>query len=956
MASIFQVGQRWSSESEPELGLGTVQRASARTVTLFFSASGETREYSQENAPLIRVRFRPGDTIRTRQGKDICVDEVRERQGLLIYFGAGNEWSETELNDQVGVTSPEQRLRSGEADSTSAFDLRLAALQHQHHRRKSPVRGFVGARIELIPHQLYIAPEVAGRLIPRVLLADEVGLGKTIEACLIVSRLLQTRRVQRVLILVPEPLVHQWFVELLRRFSLWFHIFDEERCDAIETADPGANPFFDDQLVLCGISFLTRRPERVAQVTAASWDLLVVDEAHHLTWSPTAASPEYSLVESLAQRVPALLLLTATPEQLGVASHFARLRLLDPDRYYSLADFIKEEEHYREVASVADKLLRNLALETEDMALLGRVLAPPSESGNACPSNGAKIQPVFALPEDSVGRQALIGDLIDRHGTGRLMFRNTRSTIRGFPRRVACLYTLRLQSEESTFLERLATEFATDNTAGSPYDSDLTNDPRVAWLASFLRERADRKVLLICRTASKVKAIEAALQRRVRVLLAQFHEGLPLVQRDRNAAWFAEPEGAQLLLASEIGSEGRNFQFAHDLVLFDLPLNPELVEQRIGRLDRIGQSAEIQVHIPYVQGSAQEVLARWYHEGLNAFAKNLHGGHEVFERFTARVADLAQDYHETQDDVQLQRLIRETQEATKEIAARLEQGRDRLLELNSFRADLANRIIQEIRHEDDDGTLESFLLAAFDEYGIHAEELDPGTYRLGSAGVFADTFPGLPIDGITFTRDRRKALTREDVHFLTWDHPLVTGALDLIIGSTKGTASVAIWPDRSTGRAVYLEAIYILECVAPPALHADRFLPPTPIRTIVDHHGKEVQFSVSATQMARELKAAKPEALLGRSLELAELVPGLVAAAETLAHVQVAPTIQRAQQEMNRQLQHEIARLKDLQQVNPNVPEAEILELQEHQRALQICLGAARLRLDAIRWIRRGPA
>jgi ATP-dependent helicase HepA len=103
---------------------------------------------------------------------------------------------------------------------------------------------------------------------------------------------------------------------------------------------------------------------------------------------------------------------------------------------------------------------------------------------------------------------------------------------------------------------------------------DFRDDPRVAWLAAFLRRERGAKALLICRSQRKVLALAAALQEVISAKVALFHEGLPLVQRDRNAAWFAEPDGAQLLICSEIGSEGRNFQFAHHLVLFDLPLNP----------------------------------------------------------------------------------------------------------------------------------------------------------------------------------------------------------------------------------------------------------------------------------------------------------------------------------------------------------------------------------------------
>src|SRR5690606_41887310 len=113
--------------------------------------------------------------------------------------------------------------------------LRRWAMRTQHESRASEVRGLTGGRISLVPHQLYIAEEVANRAAPRVLLADEVGLGKTIEACLILHRLHLCGRASRVLILVPDALVNQWFIELYRRFALSFAIFDEERAASIES-------------------------------------------------------------------------------------------------------------------------------------------------------------------------------------------------------------------------------------------------------------------------------------------------------------------------------------------------------------------------------------------------------------------------------------------------------------------------------------------------------------------------------------------------------------------------------------------------------------------------------------------------------------------------------------------------------------------------------------------------
>ena len=949
-SNSFHPGQRWISESEPELGLGSVLRVGARTVTVVFGASNETREYARDNAPLRRVRFKAGDAVQNHDGQSLVVESIRERDGLIFYRGGGAEWPETALDDAISFSKPEQRLLAGQLDEPEVFDLRVAALRHQHSRRKSEVRGFTGGRIDLIPHQLYIASEVSGRLAPRVLLADEVGLGKTIEACLILHRLLLTGRAQRVLIVLPESLVHQWFVELLRRFNLWFHIFDEERCEAIESANPEVNPFLDDQLVLASIGLFTRSEARLRQALAAGWDLLVVDEAHHLGWSPEGVSPEYAVVEALGGKSPGLLLLTATPEQLGMASHFARLRLLDPDRFYDLNEFIAEAESYRDVARLAEKLQARQTFTAGDVKLLARILAETEAAV------GAQLDRVVAGDADA--RQEMMDALLDRHGTGRVMFRNTRATIKGFPRRVARLRPLEATAGHAEVFDTLAEEFTADTDASATefFKPDFSKDPRLDWLAELLRRLGEEKVLLICRTRRKVEAIDAALRQRLNVKMAAFHEGLTLVQRDRQAAWFAEPDGARLLICSEIGSEGRNFQFAHHLVLFDLPLDPELLEQRIGRLDRIGQTSEIQVHVPFVAGSSQEVLARWYHEALNSFQKNLHGGRALLEQFGSKATDLAQDFHETQPEsgAELDKLIAETRVARDELATRLEQGRDRLLELNSFRAEAAEKLVHGIRQQDEDRTLERFMVTVFDHFNIHVEELSPRAYQLGSAGVFADSFPGLPAEGLTVTGDRHRALAREDVQFLTWDHPLVTGALDLLLGSEKGNSSFALWPDPKTP-GLYLEAVYLLECIAPPALHADRFLPPTPLRVLVDHRGSDAGAAVTPELLKRHLKKGEAYALLDQSEFREELLPALLAKSQAIATGQIAILVAQARKEMATQLDHEIARLTELQKVNRSVRPEEITSLVRQRNELDQHLNHARLRLDAIRLIQRGP-
>lgn len=948
--ALFIPGQRWISASEPELGLATIQQVTGDRVQVAFTATGETRIYSVAQSPLQRVRFRIGDKVRTQQDEEFVVQEVVEQEGLLIYTGEGRRLAETQLSDRANVQGPQERLFAGRFDSSTAFELRRRTLELLHRMRQSPVRGFVGGRIDLIPHQLYIAKEVTSRHAPRVMLSDEVGLGKTIEAGLILHRLLLTGRAQRILVLVPESLVHQWFVEMFRRFNVWLNIFDAERCAAIEAGEPGANPFLDDQLALTSIGFLAGDPRRSAQAVAAGWDLLVVDEAHHLEWSEAAPSREYQVVAELSRKSEGLLLLTATPEQLGVESHFARLRLLDPERYRDLATFQSGSKDFQDIARVAERLRAGTPLTEPDMSLLQRLLAPDAQ---------LKHRLAEVNKGNAATSVALLEELLDLHGPGRVLFRNTRAGMKGFPKRNVRLTRLEAGPEAELWLDRVSTEFAEDaGDARLQPTLDLTRDPRVLWLVELLQQLHPQKVLVISRTIEKAEALDAALRRHVTIKTGIFHEGLTLLQRDRSAAWFAEPEGARLLICSEIGSEGRNFQFAHHLVLFDLPLNPELLEQRIGRLDRIGQTEDIQIHVPYLAHSPQEVLARWYHEGLNAFESNLEGGNELLHQFGKNVHDLALEFpvaDRASAERELADLLNQTAAARQEIRQLLEQGRDRLLELNSFRPAPAQKIIAQIQEQDRQPDLEDYLLDVFDHFGVHIEELAPHTWQLNPEGIITDSFPAMPAEGMIATCDRRRALSRDDVGFLTWDHPLVTGAMDLLLGGETGNCAFAVLPTANE-RIMLLELIFVLEVIAAPRLHADRFLPPTPIRVIVTHKRDDVSETFSQ-DAAWERKLQKGSAYkLIENTEIAQhTLPAMFQTATALAETRAAGFRAAALDAMNQLIGYEVHRLQTLQQTNDHIRPEEIKLAQSQQTELTTVLKQSRIRLDAVRLVWKGP-
>ncbi len=942
--SLGTVGQRCLSEREPELGLGRVTAVdpAARRIAVEFPATGEKRLYALGTAVLKRVQFRVGETVTPRQGAPLVIEAVEEQGGLLVYAGAGRRVREDEISDVTSFDLPDERLLAGQTEPGEVFDLRYRARQMLARIRQSEVRGFLGGRLELIPHQLYILQEVSSRQVPRVLLADEVGLGKTIEACLILQRLLAVGQAKRVLILVPESLTHQWFVELLRRFNLWFSIYDEPRCLACEQSDPGQNPFLASQLALASTDYLAGNAERAAQAVAAGWDVVVVDEAHHLEWSPEAASPGYRLVELLAQRTPGLLLLTATPTQLGLAGHFARLRLLDPDRYRDLEAFTAEAAGYGAVAGVAEKIVDERPLDAADAAALRRIFG----------KDPARLEEhLAAVAAGKAGaREALLRSLLDQHGPGRVVFRNTRAAMTGFPKRHYCPVPLDAGGN-LTLLARVARELKAEETGGDDaLRYSFRDDPRIEWLVGFLLAQKPAKVLLICKSQRKVAAIEAALQEKAALKTGLFHEGLPLVQRDRNAAWFAEPDGAQLLICSEIGSEGRNFQFAHHLVLFDLPLNPGLLEQRIGRLDRIGQTQPIRIHVPYLAGSAEEAVAEWYHRGLDAFEQPLHGGNVYRERFLEALLALAARYGDgAPARAGLAALIAETAAFRAELREKLERGRDRLLELASCNRAQAERTIARIRAAEADPGLRAFLIDLLDHFGVRIREHEEGDLHLDPSHAYIEGFPSIPADGMLATFDRKRAIAREDIRFLSADHALVEDAIDLLLEAKAGTTAFArLEADEPD---LLLEAIYVLEPVADTRWHVDRFLAPTPIRVVTDLRGDDRTPEFEAARLAADVEDADLHRFLERPGFNGAVLKTLIEGATELAEAATAKLRREATLRADTLLGAEVQRLADLRKLNDHVRPEEVALAREQAAQTRTAIAQARLRLEALRLI-----
>ncbi len=949
-SSEFAVGQRYLSDTESELGLGVVIDVDDRCVHILFPQSEETRVYAKNSAPLSRVVFKVGDSICDQENRTYIVTAVEEVMGVLKYSVEDNQQQaqkpimETRLAANITLAKPLERLLAGRIERGDWYELRQDILRMQSALAGHPLKGLMGARVDIIEHQLYIAHEVGKRIAPRVLLADEVGLGKTIEAGLIIHQQLLTGKAERVLILVPDSLQYQWMIELRRRFNLNFALFDLVRTAAIKEHDPEQNVFATEQCIIAGIDLLLDHHDLYDQAMEAGFDLLVVDEAHHLHWNEeTGGNEKYDLIADFSEVTSGVMLLTATPEQLGVQSHFARLRLLDPDRFDDLDDFISGQEAFAQTAAVAGVLIEDKPLSGGQIAALSDLLAISEEE-------------LGAINEDEKLRAHALNELLDRHGTGRVLFRNTRESVKGFYGRSRQAHPLPLP--EAWVDNYQTTGKLREQLWGEENQPDggwLEDDPRVPWLIDILKgELKHQKVLLIARSGATVESLEAVLRLHAGIKTAIFTEQMTLLERDQASAFFADSEGAQILLCSEIGSEGRNFQFASQLILWDLPANPDTLEQRIGRLDRIGQTQQIMLHVPYVKGTAQERLYHWYDSALNIFNQISPTAQSVQEQYIQTLKPLLEGADTADNRAILQGVIDDAKQTRLALEAQLQAGRDRLLEYNSCRPRVAGRIAGAMHDFDSHNLLPQFI-----ERFLASANIDHSIQRDGSwvlapidSNEISEYIEGLPLgeDGMTLTFEREQALQREEIDFITHEHPLMRAIYELGTNTTFGNTTVAMLKSAAVPQGmVMLEVNFRVEAIAPKILNLPATLPTQNIRVFISEQGSDLSARISSEMIMPHIERLDKNRARQVIKARGVVIEQRYHEAEEIARAQLSDIGTQANARFSQQWSREIKRLKHLRTINPNVRPEEIERLEQLQAQGEKALASLSLVPDSIR-------
>jgi len=774
----FAIGQKWTSETEPELGVGRIIKQDFRTITLVFSASGEQRTYSSKGEPpLNRYILKHGSKAVSIKGASLFVEEIAEKEdGLLYYISKDKSISEALLNfkpqDEARSSGILDKLPAKIFSGNFDFCLRERAAKLRGIWKSSIARGMLGPRLRLLPHQLYLGFRASrGASLPRLMLSDEVGLGKTIESGLIWNALQTEGRIKRTLLIVPEHLKNQWLIEFGKRFNHWFTNIDEDYIFEHRKHNADLqNVFLLHDTVICSLEFLLANRHMANAALEAPWDLLIIDEAHRLVKTSRGANAEYALAEEFSQKISGLLLLSGTPIQLAPEAYFYRLRLLDNARFQNWEEFEKNQDNYKKIA----KDLSIIPLDSDKEL-----------SWDALQKNIPKNSPIRSwLPikaDLSLTASEWMRRVIDALGTGSSVFRNTRKSVKGFPRRVLRTYPLREQG------------------AGSSRE----------WLCSFIREHKKDKILLICSSSATVAGLLAFLNKKFGENTAvAFKEEESSLERDKAAAAWMQPEGPNILLSSEIGSEGRNFQSARHLALFDLPEDSSLLEQRIGRLDRIGQGEEIYIHVPYAKKSREEMLFLWYHEALGIFEHSLMGGGEMYAKFEGELKDYLDNPAKKFNKFVKEFLPRGKKEMLS-LNKKAEAGRDRLLEFNSQNKKISGELLAEAQKMDSNKELLPFALALLERLDIdvqkgiypdsfvfkgepeqpeHASLLGVENARSSENGEVSES------DGcsITVATSRETALNYENISFFHWEHPVMQRLFDRALSDDFGdTACVA---------------------------------------------------------------------------------------------------------------------------------------------------------------------
>ncbi len=1000
------LGQKVRYLPQPEWGVGHLLRLEdndTKALVVFPARDGGPILVANRQGALKPVALVPGDFVVTSAGKlGVVKAEVEGARGLRRYSVKLDDGFEDELPESDLRALPPRpdllsTLKEGRVGDATNFLLRRSALQLDDERRCDAMGALLASRVMVKPHQVGVVQRVLSARRPRFVLADEVGLGKTIEAGMVFSALRLSGLARRVLVVAPSHLTVQWLVELFHKFNHLFTLLDAERYEQSLEEQPGVSPWARFDLVITSLEQLQRneKAREEAGATAAYWDLVIIDEAHHLK-----AEKAHQAASALAKNCwGLLLLLTATPMQLDPAEYHALLSLIDPTTAPQLEEFEERLQRQEELALAVRGLLDGKA---------------PAEAVTKLKARFPLDEALATLDDPA----ALLSHLAETYSLSDRLVRNRRAIVGGFSQRRLHRHEVTASAEEQQARDSAIAALKQDGTlkgaalaglirrlesspaaflkavtgvqALSELKLQLPNrDAKCRAFATLLREiwkkEKTAKVLVFTEAHATLESVKARLLEDGIESLA-YHGDLPLVERDRQVARFRDPEGPKVLLCTEVGGEGRNFQFAHHLVHYDLPWSPATVEQRIGRLDRIGQSHPVDIHVFDTKGSLSSDVLAVLADAVGVFGETVGGLDAVLEEVEPKLTELALEPPEARSAY-----VNQLKKKVTAARAQVLEAYDPLLDLRSFdREDVAGLVLRARTRagmDDDEGdeSLEDGLWAIARDLDERLEEtVTELALRIG-VGVDTDqmvdafqcafhfghalkveALPGLDISEErtvlgTFWRDT--AVEQEEIEYFATGHPIVEALFGFMRDGPYGRNGARFLEVRGPQKARGVELLFHLTPPEPadttvgakvPSRQLSRFLDRllVQVAVLIDEDG---QVKPADAKLLETLNGTVGRSIKGEDLRAAfpALPTGLdlaVAAGSFAAQAELKRRAGRARAAIEAERDTMVRRVKlslTHQGVKGDVLEEQLSAERAHYTALLQALAGVRITLDA---------
>lgn len=682
----YQVGDFVRHRKNPRYGVGRILEVLKKEHYKVEFKSDSEDIYIES---LERYVLSNGTMVKTSFGQGLIAGKLM-LSGEFYYkvlFPTGIKTIKEEMIDTILPANPIEKMKSGDIDEPSQFTLKMLARFYQIAQYSEDLVCIRNSRVDLIPHQVGVTHRVTQEYSPRFILADEVGLGKTMEAGLILKELKARGLVDRTLIVTPASLVTQWQHEMKSKFNERFDIFNSKSEAVYEASNPDQNVFSMFDNVLCSIHYAKRRVEDFSN---QFWDLIIFDEAHHIRRKMIGKKIQYTknyrFAEALKDRCSSMLLLTATPMQLDPYEFYSLIELLDPTifKYYDLFQWYNDQfvPALKKILSELKSRGREFRNDKNYVKLLEQVIEfglkyfPLTNLREGVTSDN-----IIDLLETEVGRVKIEKQLKNFFLVPKIMIRNRkREVFKHLPKRVVNTIGVDYTDEEiglyneiseyvrneynkalrekqtalgfvmvifqkmltssryallKSFRKRL--EAMKSETSVSIDDEDIEEfddldeleqqallkkllsieakkeeiqtleklcekiklidydsklDAAMKVIDTILEEKPEEKILIFTQFIGTQEYLRDRLSKKYHVVI--FNGQMSMEEKDKTAIKFKE--SAQIMISTEAGGEGRNFQFAHIMINYDLPWNPMRVEQRIGRLDRIGQKKKVIVY------------------------------------------------------------------------------------------------------------------------------------------------------------------------------------------------------------------------------------------------------------------------------------------------------------------------------------------------------------------------